>query len=80
MYDAIPTRTKSVSERLSRRGSRSSATTHFMRVDYNPYEGMTIPGSPAWVFSRGNAVSEGDTFVGRAGDGQYLKRGQYNLP
>jgi dihydropyrimidinase len=57
-----------------------SAKTHFMRVDYNPYEGMTMPGSAAYVFSRGKLVFEGDTFVGKAGDGQYLKRNTYNLP
>ena len=57
-----------------------SAKTHFMRVDYNPYEGMTMPGSAAYVFSRGKIVFEGDKFVGKAGDGQYLKRNTYNLP
>ncbi|HEY4721135.1 MAG TPA: dihydropyrimidinase [Anaerolineae bacterium] len=57
-----------------------SAQTHFMRVDYNPYEGMTIPGSPAYVFSRGQMVFEGDTFVGKPGYGQFLKRSQYSLP
>jgi dihydropyrimidinase len=57
-----------------------SAKTHFMRVDYNPYEGMTIDGSPAYVFSRGRLVFDGDKFVGQAGDGQYLKRGRYSLP
>ncbi|HET7378007.1 MAG TPA: dihydropyrimidinase [Anaerolineae bacterium] len=57
-----------------------SAKTHFMRVDYNPYEGMTMPGSAAYVFSRGNMVFEGDKFVGKAGDGQYVKRNTYNLP
>ena len=57
-----------------------SAATHYMRVDYNPYEGMTIPGSPAYVFSRGSLVFEGDKFVGKPGYGQYLKRSQYSLP
>ncbi len=57
-----------------------SAQTHFMRVDYNPYEGMTIPGSAAYVFSRGRLVFEEDTFVGKGGDGQFLKRAQYSLP
>jgi dihydropyrimidinase len=54
-----------------------SAATHFMRVDYNPYEGMTIDGSPAWVLSRGKVVFEGDNFVGKPGDGLFLKRGTY---
>lgn len=56
-----------------------SAKTHYMRVDYNPYEGMTVSGSPACVFSRGKMVFEGDTYLGRRGDGQFVRRGQYNL-
>lgn len=57
-----------------------SAKTHFMRVDYNPYEGMTIAGSPAMVMSRGKSVFEDDKFVGKVGAGQYLKRGTYSVP
>jgi dihydropyrimidinase len=56
-----------------------SAKTHFMRVDYNPYEGMTVSGSPALVMSRGRVVFEGDKFLGKAGDGAFIRRGQYNL-
>ncbi|HWP82592.1 MAG TPA: dihydropyrimidinase [Bacteroidota bacterium] len=56
-----------------------SAKTHFMRVDYNPYEGMTVSGSPAYVMSRGRVVFEGDTFLGKRGDGQFIRRSQYNL-
>jgi dihydropyrimidinase len=51
-----------------------------MRVDYNPYEGMTIDGSPAYVLSRGKVVFEGDEFKGKAGDGQFVKRNTYSLP
>jgi dihydropyrimidinase len=57
-----------------------SAATHFMRVDYNPYEGMTIDGSPALVMARGRVVFEGDKFLGKPGQGKYLKRGTYALP
>jgi dihydropyrimidinase len=57
-----------------------SAKTHFMRVDYNPYEGMTIDGSPAYVLSRGRVVFEDDEFKGKKGDGQYVKRNTYSLP
>lgn len=56
-----------------------SAKTHFMRVDYNPYEAMTVSGSPAYVMSRGKVIFEGDKFLGKAGDGQFIRRGQYNL-
>ncbi len=57
-----------------------SAKTHWMRVDYNPYEGTTIEGSPAIVMARGRVIFEGDQFLGRAGQGEYLRRGTYRLP
>lgn len=55
------------------------AATHFMRVDYNPYEGRTIHGSPSHVLSRGRVVFEDDRFVGRLGAGEYLPRKTYAL-
>ncbi len=57
-----------------------SAATHFMRVDYNPYEGLTVDGSPALVMSRGRVIFEGDQFLGKPGQGEYLRRGTYSLP
>ena len=51
-----------------------SASTHHMRVDYNPYEGRLVKGAPDLVLSRGRAVIDGGKFVGRAGAGQFLKR------
>jgi dihydropyrimidinase len=56
-----------------------SAKTHFMRVDYNPYEGMTVSGSPAGVMSRGKMIFQGDKFLGKRGYGEFIRRGQYNL-
>lgn len=56
-----------------------SAATHFMRVDYNPYEGMIIDGSPSLVMSRGRVIFENDKFLGKAGQGEFLKRGRYAL-
>jgi dihydropyrimidinase len=53
------------------------AATHFMRVDYNPYEGVTVDGSPSRVIARGRIVFENDQFLGKAGQGEYLKRGTY---
>jgi len=55
------------------------AVEHFMRVDYNPYEAMTIDGSPAYVIARGRVIFEGDKFVGKAGAGEFLRRGKYSL-
>jgi hypothetical protein len=37
-----------------------------MRVDYNPYEGTVVEGSPSVVIS-GNVIIDGDTFVGKKG-------------
>ena len=51
-----------------------SAATHHMRVDYNPYEGRVVRGTPEAVWSRGRPVVEGGQFVGRAGAGRFLKR------
>jgi len=53
------------------------AATHFMRVFYNPYEGVTVDGSPLLVMARGRVIFENDQFLGRKGQGEYLKRGTY---
>lgn len=51
-----------------------SAETHFTRVDYNPYEGMNVTGSPHFVISRGNVIFEEDRFTGRRGEGEFIRR------
>jgi dihydropyrimidinase len=52
-----------------------SAATHHMNVDYSAYEGWKLKGAVETVLSRGRVVIEGGEFKGRAGDGQFLKRG-----
>ena len=52
-----------------------SAATHHMNVDYSAYEGKTIRGVVETVLSRGRVVVEGGEFKGKAGAGQFLKRG-----
>lgn len=52
-----------------------SASTHHMNVDYSAYEGKTIRGVVATVLSRGRVVVENGEYKGKAGDGQFLKRG-----
>jgi dihydropyrimidinase len=37
---------------------------------------MTIKGYPETVLSRGKVIVEGNRYVGRAGDGKFLKRGR----
>jgi dihydropyrimidinase len=51
-----------------------SAKTHHMRVDYSAYEGRKVRGVVETVFSRGSAVVENGVFMGKAGDGQFLRR------
>jgi dihydropyrimidinase len=54
-----------------------SAKTHHMRVDYSMFEGIQVTGMPDVVLSRGRVVVENDKFVGRAGAGEFLRRGTY---
>ncbi len=54
-----------------------SASTHHMRVDYSMFEGIQVTGMPDVVLSRGKVVIEGDKFMGRAGQGQFLRRSTY---
>ncbi|MFN2597647.1 MAG: dihydropyrimidinase [Pyrinomonadaceae bacterium] len=52
-----------------------SVKTQHMNCDYNAYEGKTIKGVVETVLSRGRVVVENGEFKGKAGDGQFLKRG-----
>lgn len=44
-------------------------------VDYTPYEGLQVKGAPILTISRGKIVAKDGVFVGKAGDGQFIKRG-----
>jgi dihydropyrimidinase len=55
-----------------------SAQTHHMRVDYSMFEGIAVTGMPDLVLARGRVVVEGDKFLGRAGQGQFLRRSTYS--
>src|SRR5205823_12139979 len=52
-----------------------SAKTHHMNCDYSLFEGMQIKGYPETVLSRGKVIVEANEYKGRAGEGQFLKRG-----
>jgi dihydropyrimidinase len=54
-----------------------SAKTHHMRVDYSMFEGIQVTGMPEVVLSRGRVVVAGDKFLGRAGQGEFLRRSTY---
>jgi len=47
-----------------------------MNVDYSSYEGWTVKGKVETVLSRGCVVIENGEYIGRQGDGQFLKRGE----
>jgi dihydropyrimidinase len=51
-----------------------SASTHHMRVDYNPYEGREVTGAPAVVLSRGEVIVDHGTLKAKPGRGQFVKR------
>jgi dihydropyrimidinase len=61
-----------------KRHELSEKTLH-MRVDYSPYEGREVVGAPTHVLSRGNVIVENGKYVGRKGDGRFVKRGTFNL-
>ncbi len=46
------------------------------RTDYNLYEGWELVGYPEKVFLRGKLIVDGEQWLGRRGDGRFLKRGQ----
>jgi dihydropyrimidinase len=48
--------------------------TLHMRVDYNPYEGTIVEGSPSTVISGGRVVIDNGQFVGKKGAGRFLRR------
>ena len=44
------------------------------RTDYNLYEGWELTGMPEKVFLRGKLIVDGEKWLGKAGDGLFLKR------
>jgi len=46
------------------------------RTDYNLYEGWELTGYPEKVFLRGKLIVDGEKWLGRSGDGRFLKRGE----
>lgn len=46
------------------------------RTDYNLFEGWKLKGFPEKVFLRGNLIVDGERWLGKAGMGTFLKRGE----
>lgn len=55
-----------------------SASTHHMNVDYSAYEGRKVRGVTKTVLARGRVVIDNGEYVGKPGDGQFLKRGTFS--
>ncbi len=49
--------------------------THHMNMDHSAWEGFTIDGHVDTVISRGKVVIDDNAYLGKPGDGVFLKRG-----
>lgn len=56
-------------------GLEEPGRKHHMNMDYSAWEGWEIDGKVDTVLSRGQVIVADDQFHGRAGHGQYVKRG-----
>jgi len=56
----------------------SDKTLH-MRVDYTPYEGRDVIGAPTHVLSHGEVVIEHGRYLGKKGDGRFVRRSTFSL-
>ncbi|HLA92422.1 MAG TPA: dihydropyrimidinase [Actinomycetota bacterium] len=52
-----------------------TAASQATKSDYNPYEGWTVRGVVDTVLLRGQVIVDGGRFVGRKGQGRFLRRG-----
>jgi dihydropyrimidinase len=48
------------------------------RTDYNLYEGWELEGFPEKVFLRGNCLVDGRMWLGKAGNGKFMRRKPFN--
>jgi dihydropyrimidinase len=55
-----------------------TAADHHMNVDYSAYEGMNVRGITKTVLSRGRVVIDDGKYVGKPGDGQFIRRGTFS--
>jgi dihydropyrimidinase len=56
----------------------SQKTLH-MRVDYSPFEGQEVTGGPAYVLSHGKVIVDHFKYVGKKGDGRFIRRSTFGL-
>jgi dihydropyrimidinase len=64
-----------------KKSQKLGVETLHMRIDYSPFEGHVVPGSPQHVLSRGELIVSNDQWVGKqkAGRGQFQKRRTFGL-
>src|SRR5262245_59934942 len=55
-----------------------SAAAHHMNVDYSAYEGTKVKGVTKTVLSRGRVLIDDGKYLGKPGDGQFLRRGTFS--
>ena len=48
-----------------------------MNIDYSAYEGFRVKGFTETVLSRGKVIVDKGAYLGRPGDGRFIKRGPY---
>ncbi len=53
-----------------------SAKTQHQNCDYNMFEGMKVKGVVETVLSRGKTIIEDNQYLGKPGDGKFMKRGE----
>ena len=58
--------------------SINNACTHHMNTDYSAYEGFEVTGFSETVISRGKVVVQDTEYVGKKGDGRFIRRGYYS--
>lgn len=57
-----------------------SASNQHQRVDYTPYEGITVHGVPETVLLRGRVIVQNGEYVGGKGGGAFLQRKTFEAP
>ena len=52
------------------------ATEHHSRIDYSLFEGRPVTGRVKKVLLRGELIVDGERWLGREGQGEFLSRGR----
>ena len=74
---SAPTRISSCG--TARRSTCSATRRSTCASTTRPYEGREVVGAPTHVLSRGKVVVENGKYLGKKGDGRFVKRGTFNL-